>query len=135
MGGSEEAVIYLSRELSKLGYNVTVYGEVDNVTYDTTVEPKEYNVRYLPWKQIDMRDKFNIFVSWRAPQYIEKVNAKVKLVDVHDVLPKEIVKNYPDVTYLVKTAYHSSLLPEDVDRKVIGNGIVKEQFSDTTKEN
>lgn len=135
MGGSEEAIIYLSRELSKLGYNVTVYGEVDNVTYDTTVEPKEYNVRYLPWKQIDMRDKFNIFVSWRAPQYIEKVNAKVKLVDVHDVLPKEIVKNYPDVTYLVKTAYHSSLLPEDVDRKVIGNGIVKEQFSDTTKEN
>ncbi|NBU34911.1 hypothetical protein EBS40_09900 [bacterium] len=130
MGGSEEAVIYLSRELSKLGYNVTVYGEVDNVTYDTTVEPKEYNVRYLPWKQIDMRDKFNIFVSWRAPQYIEKVNAKVKLVDVHDVLPKEIVKNYPDVTYLVKTAYHSSLLPEDVDRKVIGNGIVKEQFED-----
>jgi hypothetical protein len=32
MGGSEEAVVYLSRELSKLGYEVTVYGEVDHRT-------------------------------------------------------------------------------------------------------
>jgi tetratricopeptide (TPR) repeat protein len=86
MGGSEEAVIYLSRELSKLGYEVTVYGEVPHRVWDTTEEPKDYNVHYLPWKQIDMRDQFNVFVSWRAPQYIEKVNAKVKLVDVHDVL-------------------------------------------------
>jgi tetratricopeptide (TPR) repeat protein len=129
MGGSEEAVIYLSRELSKLGYQVTVYGEVDNPLRDTTVEPKEYDVQYLPWKRIDVRDKFNIFISWRAPQYIEKIDAKVKLVDIHDVLPKEIVKNFPDVTYMVKTQYHSDLLPEDVDRKVVGNGIVKEQFS------
>ena len=130
MGGSEEAVIYLSRELSKLGYEVTVYGEVPHRVWDTTEEPKDYNVHYLPWKQIDMRDQFNIFVSWRAPQYIEKVNAKVKLVDVHDVLPKEIVKNFPDVTYMVKSQYHSDLLPEDVDRRVVGNGIVKEQFND-----
>jgi hypothetical protein len=77
-----------------------------------------------------MRDQFNVFVSWRAPQYIEKVNAKVKLVDVHDVLPKDIVKNFPNVTYLVKSQYHSDLLPEEVDRKVIGNGIVKTQFED-----
>ena len=130
MGGSEEAVIYLSRELSKLGYEVTVYGEVPHRIWDNTVEPKEYNVHYLPWKEIDVRDEFNIFVSWRAPQYIEKINAKVKLVDIHDVLPKQLVKNYPDVTYLVKSLYHSDLLPEDVDRKVIGNGIVKEQFKD-----
>jgi len=130
MGGSEEAVIYLSRELSKLGYEVTVYGEVPHRVWDTTEEPKDYNVHYLPWKEIDMRDEFNIFVSWRAPQYIEKVNAKVKLVDVHDVLPKEIVKNFPDVTYMVKSQYHSDLLPEEVDRKVVGNGIVKNQFKD-----
>lgn len=130
MGGSEEAVIYLSRELSKLGYEVTVYGEVPHRTTDATVEPKEYNVTYLPWKQIDVRDKFNVFVSWRAPQYLQKINAKVKLADIHDVLPPEIMKDYPDVTYLVKTAYHRSLTPDLPDDKfrVIGNGIVKEQF-------
>lgn len=122
MGGSEEAVVYLSRELGKLGYDVTVYGEVDEAIYDSP------RVLYRPWKEIDTRDSFNIFVSWRQPLYIEHINAKVKLVDIHDVLPKEIVKNFPDVTYLVKSEYHSDLLPEDVDRKVIGNGILKEQF-------
>lgn len=131
MGGSEEAVIYLSRELSKLGYNVTVFGEVDVPLRDCTVEPKEYDVQYLPWKRIDLRDQFNIFVSWRAPQYIEKVNAKVKLVDVHDVLPEDLMKDYPDVTYMVKTAFHRSLAPKLPDEKfaVIGNGIVKDQFN------
>jgi tetratricopeptide (TPR) repeat protein len=124
MGGSEEAVVYLSKELSKLGYNVTVYAEADGVTDEGT----DQAVFWRHWKKIDTRDKFNIFVSWRAPQYIERIDAKVKLVDVHDVLPKDIVKNYPDVTYLVKSQYHSDLLPEDVDREVIGNGIAKEQF-------
>lgn len=127
MGGSEEAIVYLAPELQKLGYDVTVYGEVTEVM---NVD----GVHWVPWKEIDVRDEFNVFVSWRAPQYVAKIKAKVKLVDVHDVLPKEIVKNYPDVTYLVKTQYHSDLLPEDVDRRVIGNGIVKEQFSEVPKE-
>jgi tetratricopeptide (TPR) repeat protein len=123
MGGSEEAIVYLAPELAKLGYEVTVFGEV-------TEELNVDGVKWLPWKQIDVRDKFNVFVSWRSPQYVAKIDAKVKLVDVHDVLPKEIVKDYPGVTYLVKSQYHSDLLPEDVVRSVIGNGIVKEQFSE-----
>lgn len=142
MGGSEEAVVYLSRELSKLGYNVTVYGEVDSITYDTAYKVNgpslsskvgdlyEYYVTYLPWKEIDTRDSFDIFVSWRQPLYIAPIKARVKLVDVHDVLPKNLFKNFPDVTYMVKSQYHSDLLPKDVKRIVIGNGIEKEQFAD-----
>ena len=124
MGGSEEAIVYLAPELAKLGYNVTVYGEVDErMTVD--------GVRWLPWKQIDMRDHFNIFISWRAPQYLEAINAKVKLADIHDVLPEALIKDYPDVTYLVKTKYHRDLYPKLADDKfaIIGNGIKKEQFS------
>lgn len=123
MGGSEEAIVYLAPELAKLGYSVTVYGEVDErMTVD--------GVRWLPWKQIDMRDHFNVFISWRAPQYLERINAKVKLADIHDVLPEALVKDYPDVTYLVKTKYHRDLYPEVADDKfaIIGNGIKKEQF-------
>lgn len=123
MGGSEEAIVYLAPELAKLGYNVTVYGEVDErMTVD--------GVRWLPWKQIDTRDHFNIFISWRAPQYLERINAKVKLADIHDVLPEALIKDYPDVTYLVKTKYHRDLYPEVADDKfaIIGNGIKKEQF-------
>lgn len=123
MGGSEEAIVYLAPELAKLGYNVTVYGEVDErMTVD--------GVRWVPWKQIDTRDYFNIFISWRAPQYLESIQAKVKLADIHDVLPEALIKDYPDVTYLVKTKYHRDLYPKVGDDKfrVIGNGIKKEQF-------
>lgn len=123
MGGSEEAVVYLAPELAKLGYNVTVYGEVPE---KSVVD----GVTWLPWKEIDMRDHFNVFISWRAPQYLERVNAKVKLADIHDVLPEALIKDYPDVTYLVKTKYHRDLYPEVPDDKfkIIGNGIKKEQF-------
>jgi tetratricopeptide (TPR) repeat protein len=39
MGGSEEAVIYLSREMAKLGYEVTVYGEVEGPQVDLALGP------------------------------------------------------------------------------------------------
>lgn len=128
MGGSEEAVIYLSRELSRLGYKVTVYGEVDHLTTDTTVND-EYKVIYRPWRSIDWRDEFDVFVAWRNPSILPKVNARVKLADIHDVIPKTTVKPYPDVTYMFKTDYHKGLYDE-VDTAVIGNGIVKEQFNE-----
>lgn len=133
MGGSEEAVVYLSRELAKLGWNVTVYAEYEGVVEPDVPEGAvgwHKPVVWKHWKEIDVRDYFNVFVSWRAPQFLEKVNARVKLADIHDVLPEDIMKDYPDVTYLVKTAYHRSLAPKVPDDKfrIIGNGISKEQF-------
>jgi tetratricopeptide (TPR) repeat protein len=122
MGGSEEAVVYLSQELYNLGYKVTVYGEHDSGLNSQVV--------WRHWKEIDLRDDFNIFISWRTPQYLEKVKAKRKLCDLHDVMPEELVKDYPDVTYLVKSQYHRDLYPHLPDSKfrIIGNGIKKEQF-------
>jgi tetratricopeptide (TPR) repeat protein len=121
MGGSEEAVVYLAPELAKLGYDVTVYAEA---------ELEDKGVHYKHWKEIDTRDQFNIFISWRAPQYLERIDAKVKLADIHDVLPEALIKDYPDVTYLVKTKYHRDLYPKLADDKfaIIGNGIKQEQF-------
>lgn len=131
MGGSEEAIVYLSRELATMGYTVTVYGEadmVDPVHNDAT--GKQGLVVWKNWREIDLRDHFNVFIAWRSPQYLEKINAKVKLADIHDVLPEALIKDYPDVTYLVKTKYHRDLYPKLADGKfkVIGNGIKKEQF-------
>lgn len=137
MGGSEEAVIYLSRALAKQGYEVTVYGAVSEMVYDDVCrqnhgEPKDScsGVTYLPWREFNRADKFNVFVAWRAPEFTEHVKAKVKLADVHDVLEHERMKPYDDVTYMVKSNYHRSLYPElsDDKFKVVGNGIVKEQF-------
>lgn len=130
MGGSEEAAVYLSRELAKLGWHVTVYGEVD---YEESFEGPGgdfYTVTWLPWKEIDIRDTFNVFISWRYPQYLEKITAKVKIADIHDVMPGEIMKNLPNQTYFVKSKFHRELYPEVPDErfKIIGNGIKKDQF-------
>jgi hypothetical protein len=39
MGGSEEAIIYLSREMGKRGWEVTVFGEVDQASVTNTKLP------------------------------------------------------------------------------------------------
>lgn len=121
MGGSEEAVVYLSRELVKLGFSVTVYAEADMVAD---------GVRWKPWQQFDRRDKFDVFVAWRSPQFTRGINARLKLVDMHDVLPKEQVIDYPDVKYMFKSKYQRELYPHIPDEKaiVIGNGINKGDF-------
>lgn len=129
MGGSEEAVIYLSRALAKQGYEVTVYGAVEEKVIDG---PEGTNVPvYLPWREFSTQDNYNVFVAWRAPEFTEHVKAKVKIADIHDVLEHERMKPYGDVTYFVKSNYHRSLYPELPDEKfkVVGNGIEKGQFA------
>ena len=131
MGGSEEAVVYLSRELAKLGWDVTVFGEAD-LDDDVFGVKGANSVHYRHWKKIDIRDTFNVFIAWRSPQYLKAVDAKVKLADIHDVMPEEIMEDLPGVTYMVKSDYHRGLSPHLPDDKfrVIGNGIKKEQFGD-----
>jgi tetratricopeptide (TPR) repeat protein len=131
MGGSEEAIIYLSRELAKQGWAVTVYGAVDEPVFDCITEVEsEIGVYYLPWKELNRQDNFNVFVAWRAPEFTEHVDAKVKLADIHDVLGQDRMKPYGDVTYMVKSQYHRDLYPHVKDIRVVGNGIVKAQFND-----
>lgn len=142
MGGSEESIVYLSRELAKLGYEVTIYNE----TPETYVDPVEYldgrvktnngrfvegkGVIYKPWREFDNRDQFNIISIWRAPSYAEKVKAKKILIDMHDVLDPDAVIDVPPAIYMVKSQYHRNLYPHLPDEKfaIIGNGIIKQQF-------
>ncbi|CAB4183339.1 Glycosyltransferase 2-like [uncultured Caudovirales phage] len=128
MGGSEEAIVYLSRELAKLGWQVTIYGAVDEKVIDGE-EGTNVPV-YLPWREFDRRDQFDVFVAWRAPEFAEHVNANVKLADIHDLLQQAQMKDYDDVTYFVKSNYHRNQYPKLADNKfrVIGNGIKKDQF-------
>jgi len=81
LGGSEEAVVYLSKELAKIGWKVTVYadpgedeGEVDGVNW-------------LPHYKYNPKDRFNILVCWRNPKFFEhKPKARQKYLWAHDVL-------------------------------------------------
>lgn len=144
MGGSEEAVVYLSRELAKLGYQVTVYGEVSGDGYfeqmwdDGTWSVEEMTatapyVDYQPWTRIDRRDEFNTLVIWRAPQFATQFKAKNLLIDMHDVLPKDIVKPYKNAHYMFKSQYHKDLYPDIENYSIIGNGIDPSQFTPREK--
>lgn len=72
IGGSEEAVIYLSREMARLGWKVTVYADPqdDMGIYD--------GVAYLPYFHINLKDEFNIFVAWRQIQLMDAIDLKAK---------------------------------------------------------
>lgn len=140
MGGSEEAVVYLSRELAKLGWEVTVFGDREDIyrecwagEWTKGMSSNGTTINYKPWKMIDTRDRFNIFVAWRLPNYFTNIDAKVKICDMHDVLPEKLVMdNCKDITFMAKSQYHRSLIPKIADKNVVvvGNGILKEQFND-----
>ena len=123
MGGSEEAVVYLSREMAKQGYDVTVFGELSSEF--VTEHP---SVRWLPWTHIDKRDTFDTLVIWRYPQFAPQFKARKKFVDLHDLLPAKVVKPYKDIRYLFKVIFHADQYPDIENFTVIGNGIVKDHF-------
>ncbi|RLC35881.1 hypothetical protein DRH27_06145, partial [Candidatus Falkowbacteria bacterium] len=141
MGGSEEAVVYLSREFAKLGYSVTVYNHVNEEHIDDVTDyanpPKNlardipmHFVTYKPWRQFDERDQFDTLVVWRSPKYADGLKAKTKIIDLHDILTPGHVQPRNDAIYFVKSEYHRSLYPDTPDDnfKIIGNGLKKSQF-------
>ena len=122
IGGSETAVIELSKEWTKLGYKVTVYG-------DPQAERGEIEgVTYLPWYEFNKKDEFNIFIQWRDASLAGKIKVKKFLVDLHDVFsgldyPPEKLDHIDKV--MLKSEYHRKLAPQIPDEKVqiISNGI------------
>lgn len=84
MGGSEEAIVYLSRELAKLGWRVTVYNQRTEEYVDG--EGTTGAVRYKPWELFNPEDEFDVFVAWRNPAMAQKLKIKARLscVDFHD---------------------------------------------------
>ena len=61
-GGSEEAVIFISAELVKLGYHVEVYGEPVESQWG---KYKRTGVWWLPLQSYDETSPPDVFVSWR----------------------------------------------------------------------
>lgn len=129
IGGSEEAVICLSKELSKLGYKVTVYNgcEDDEGIYD--------GVTYKNLIDFNAKDKFNILISWRANIFTYKIQARNKIIWLHDLptnidFTKDTVKTFDKIVVLSK--YHASILPDIVPKEkvfVSTNGINPEDFA------
>jgi glycosyltransferase involved in cell wall biosynthesis len=107
IGGSEEAVVRLSRELTILGWKVTVFGS-----------PGERAGTHegIIWKQyweINPEDTFDIFIAWRQPSVFDiKFKARKSYLWLHDVIPateftEERINNFDRVIFV--SQYHADL--------------------------
>lgn len=123
IGGSEEAVIYLSKELAKLGWKVTVYADPQD-------DAGEYDgVSYVPSYEINWNDNFNILVSWRQIGLFDiPVKAKKTYLWNHDIAnpleyKPERVNKIDKVMFLSK--WHRDNVPLLDESKVMytANGI------------
>jgi tetratricopeptide (TPR) repeat protein len=134
VGGSEEAVIQLTKRWVKAGWNVTVYNNCG--------KEKVYDgVTYKPFWEYNLRDAQDVTIVWRHPMPCDyEINSKVIMVDMHDVVAKEEftedrIKNLTKV--MVKSQAHRKLYPNLPDEKIviIPNGIDPEQFTEQVKRN
>lgn len=124
IGGSEEAVIYVSRELAKLGWKVYVYGDPQG---DAGVHE---GVTWLPYYHINWRDEFNILIGWRNIGMfdIPGLKAKRSYLWNHDLqnnltYTPERVNKMTKAFFLSK--YHRDNVPTLAEDKVMitSNGI------------
>jgi tetratricopeptide (TPR) repeat protein len=121
LGGSETAVVELSKQWVKMGYKVTVYGDPGNDigTYD--------GVSYLPYFYFNQKDKFSTFIQWRDASLSDKISAKKFYVDLHDVTNSANFMTRLDNIdgIFVKSKAHRNLIKKVPDNKIqiVSNGI------------
>ena len=127
IGGSEEAAIHMSRELVKLGYEVTVYNNCGEN------EGKFHGVEYLNWVRLNPKDEFNIMISWRSNIFEYDITAKKRIIWMHD-LPQMTLDDETEKTfdYLVTLShYHKDMIPNCIPEEklyVSTNGINPADF-------
>lgn len=108
IGGSEEAVIQLSKELANKGWKVTVYASpgADRGLHD--------GVDYKDWYELNAKDEFNVLILWRAIGFVDlNPKSKFTMLWLHDVpnnndFTKERLFKIDKIAVL--SEYHKSLL-------------------------
>ena len=126
--GSEEAVIYLSRELVRLGYRVKVWMDPPE---DSPHSLETSNPRYLP---VDEFQNYyhgdEIVVCWRTSLPPETFTSRLRLYWPHDTfgrkIPSEIIKSFNGVLWLSPWQYHNYVSSQGLWGKTskifLGNG-------------
>jgi len=127
MGGSEEAVVYLTRELAKIGWEVAVFNDRDE---EITVD----GVTYKPWTLMNPYDEFDVFCAWRAPSFTRGVKARKKIVDLHDTPVGHQTISNADIAntdlFMFKTKFQTTYAPNIPEEKIsiIPNGLDGRHF-------
>ena len=124
LGGSEQAVVQLSKRWAAAGRPVVVFGNVKESTVD--------GVEYRSIHKLSLADKFDTVVFWRSygVRLIPLIQANRRIVDLHDswdpknyVSPAELLEKVD--LFMVKSKYHRSLYPyiPNSKIKIIMNGV------------
>jgi hypothetical protein len=125
LGGSEQGVVYLSKELAANGYTVTVFGKISqNIIHE--------GVEYKSFTEFNPDETFDTIILWRryGLDALSKIkNAQKIVVDLHDptsktAMPEDLI-NSRVTTIFVKSEYHRSLYPQFPDSKfsIVANGL------------
>lgn len=130
IGGSEEAVIHLSKRFAERGLNVTVYNNCGHMR-------KEFDgVKYRPFWEWNYRDRQDAVILWRSPKMLDyEINCDTVLMDMHDVVgdgeftPQRIARMKKA---MFKSKCHRGLYPQIPDDKceIVQNGIVWDLFQE-----
>lgn len=118
IGGSETAVIQMSKELAKLGWDVTVYCHTkEHGTFDGV-----HWTHHVGWNQ--KKDFHDVMVTWRDPkapiQYGQ--NCRVSVFWAHDVLSESQWFMEPSAIYdsvFVLSDYHRTLYKERIPDELL----------------
>jgi len=143
LGGSEQAVVHLSKHWVKMGMKVAVYG---NFKKDQVVD----KVEYIQWTKFPYEKNVKILVAWRSPGIILLMNfmrpnsTKRLIADFHDNfsytlanLDKNLLMPFLDKVdrYNVKSVYHKKCFLEFMEKEIpeekfniIVNGVRVEEF-------
>lgn len=128
LGGSEEAVVYLSKELLKLGWVVDVYNNCPAPGNFEGVEYKQF------WTH-DCETPCDIFIAWRNSEYVTLAPKESRVfVWLHDrqkleYWTPERVERTEKI--IVLSEYHRNDLPHLPNEKfmISRNGIVPSHFA------
>jgi glycosyltransferase involved in cell wall biosynthesis len=120
-GGSELAVIMLSKAFVQQGFNVTVYCVIDK---PVVIDGVKYE-HYWNWNPLDKQDAT---IIWRDPSNCRyKINSKVFL-DLHDTIVPDAIDKYcgSGITIMTKSKFHKEMYKNCKNKKVIvvPNGII-----------
>jgi len=131
LGGSEQAVVNLCREWTRLGKKVVVYGNVNAGTYD--------GVDYRRVETINTQRGWRTVILWRGfgmSDWYKFAKVERLFVDLHDNTDRSLFNPYliARVTkFFFKSSWHRNMYPEVCDDKaiVLENGLRKMWVGET----
>ena len=135
LGGSEQAVVYLSENWVRFGKSVIVYGEVPGKVLNGVV--------YKPYYEFDYNRRYKNLIIWRIYGLVQilpfNITADKILYDAHDnftINGLELIKKYylKVNTFMLKSNYHKECFLKNIDNNfkdisIIPNGVRINKFS------